>query len=112
MNLWSTRAILSRSRPSGAGCSITQSETGDGWAFIEGPDERATSIVFVTVPESKAVKNRIHIDLTPTDREQSEEVERRISLGATRVDVGQGDVNGWSSPIPRATSSACSRRDA
>jgi hypothetical protein len=47
-------------------------------------------LVFGIVPEAKTVKNRLHIDLNPDD--QQAEVERVIGLGATRVDVGQGDV--------------------
>jgi hypothetical protein len=50
-------------------------------------------LVFVPVPESKTIKNRVHIDVSPIDRTQAEEVERLEGLGATRVDVGQGDVH-------------------
>lgn len=48
-------------------------------------------VSFLTVPEGKAVKNRLHIDLNPTDREQADEVDRLVGLGARRVDIGQGD---------------------
>ncbi|MEU4349821.1 VOC family protein [Streptomyces sp. NPDC023838] len=48
---------------------------------------------FVPVPESKTVKNRLHIDLNPDD--QAAEVERIIGLGARRVDVGQGEEATW-----------------
>src|SRR5436309_16020318 len=48
-------------------------------------------VVFVPVPESKTVKNRLHIDLNPHD--QQSEVERLLGLGARRVDVGQGDFS-------------------
>ncbi|MGB9378591.1 MAG: VOC family protein [Mycobacteriales bacterium] len=48
-------------------------------------------LIFVPVPDAKTVKNRLHIDLNPDD--QAAEVERLIGLGATRVDVGQGDVS-------------------
>ncbi|MEA3218182.1 MAG: hypothetical protein QOJ19_4338 [Acidimicrobiia bacterium] len=48
-------------------------------------------LVFVSVPEPKAVKNRIHIDVSPVGCERDEEVERLIGLGARRADVGQGD---------------------
>ncbi|MFP5073171.1 VOC family protein [Pseudonocardia nantongensis] len=41
--------------------------------------------------EVETVKNRLHIDVNPTDREQGEEVRRLLGLGARRVDVGQGD---------------------
>ena len=52
------------------------------------------TIVFLPVPEDKTVKNRLHIDLSPIDRDPPEEVERLIALGAHPVDIGQGDV-GW-----------------
>jgi len=51
------------------------------------------ALVFVPVPENKTVKNRLHIDLNPDDRDA--EVDRLIGLGARRVDVGQGDDKTW-----------------
>jgi Glyoxalase-like domain len=51
----------------------------------------APTIVFALVPEGKAVKNRLHIDVSPLGDHQ-EEVERILALGATKADVGQGDV--------------------
>jgi predicted enzyme related to lactoylglutathione lyase len=48
-------------------------------------------ICFVPVPEDKAGKNRLHIDLDPDDRDA--EVERILALGARHADVGQGDVS-------------------
>ena len=50
-------------------------------------------IVFARVPETKQVKNRLHLDLRPDDQER--EVARAESLGARRVDVGQGDGVSW-----------------
>ena len=49
------------------------------------------TLVFVPVPEDKVVKNRMHIDVSPIDCTQAEEVERMLALGATHVDVGQGE---------------------
>jgi hypothetical protein len=49
--------------------------------------------VFGSVPEDKQIKNRLHIDLAPDDRDA--EVERILALGATRADVGQGDDVTW-----------------
>jgi hypothetical protein len=43
--------------------------------------------------EGKTVKNRIHVDVSPTDREQADEVRRLLDLGARPADVGQGDVS-------------------
>jgi catechol 2,3-dioxygenase-like lactoylglutathione lyase family enzyme len=48
--------------------------------------------VFVTVPEDKAVKNRLHLDIRPIDRPHGAEVERLLGLGARRADIGQGEV--------------------
>ena len=43
----------------------------------------------------KTGKNRLHFDLALPDRgDQQAEVERLVSLGATRIDIGQGEV-GW-----------------
>jgi predicted enzyme related to lactoylglutathione lyase/catechol 2,3-dioxygenase-like lactoylglutathione lyase family enzyme len=42
----------------------------------------------------KTGKNRLHFDLAPpVDGDQQEEVDRLVSFGATRVDIGQGDVD-------------------
>jgi catechol 2,3-dioxygenase-like lactoylglutathione lyase family enzyme len=54
-------------------------------------DGVAPDILFLKVPEAKTVKNRLHLDLRPAD--QAAEVARLESLGARRVDVGQGDVS-------------------
>ena len=49
------------------------------------------TLTFARVPEGKTVKNRLHVDVNPTDREQDEEVRRLLDLGARHADVGQGD---------------------
>ncbi len=68
------------------------------WKVVyEEPDEVVVArdedtypaLVFVPVPEAKSLKNRLHIDLAPEDRDA--EVERIIALGATHADIGQGD---------------------
>jgi hypothetical protein len=56
------------------------------------PREEHPGLVFVPVPESKALKNRLHIDLAPqAGDDQAAEVARLESLGARRVDIGQGE---------------------
>ena len=50
-------------------------------------------LLFLKVPESKTLKNRLHIDLRPDD--QQAEVERLESLGARRVSVGQTAGATW-----------------
>ncbi|GAA1459948.1 VOC family protein [Nocardiopsis exhalans] len=47
-------------------------------------------LTFARVPEAKTVKNRLHLDVSPADREQDEEVHRLLELGARYADVGQG----------------------
>jgi len=49
--------------------------------------DRLPGLLFVPVPEPKTIKNRLHLDFRPTDRDA--EVERLLALGATRADVGQ-----------------------
>ncbi|HEU5421855.1 MAG TPA: VOC family protein [Streptosporangiaceae bacterium] len=56
-------------------------------------DGVAADLVFLRVPESKAVKNRLHLDLRPDDQEA--EVARLQALGATPVSVGQGSDVSW-----------------
>ena len=46
--------------------------------------------MFLRVPDAKAGKNRLHLDLRPAD--QAAEVARLEELGARRVDIGQGSV--------------------
>lgn len=65
-----------------------QGPEGGEWWLEPGGD--SPDILFLRVPEGKAVKNRVHLDLRPDD--QATEVERLIALGAHRVDIGQGDV--------------------
>jgi catechol 2,3-dioxygenase-like lactoylglutathione lyase family enzyme len=48
------------------------------------------ALVFVTVPEGKAAKNRLHLDVRPADCSIEAEVARLVALGARRADVGQG----------------------
>jgi len=52
-------------------------------------------LLFLHVPEPKSVKNRLHIDLSPTGgpSEQQAEVQRLLGLGATRLDIGQGEAS-------------------
>ncbi len=73
---------------------------GDPEWGIEPPEgSREDSVVpdmlFIRVPDHKQGFNRLHIDLRPTGEapDQAAEVARLEALGASRVDVGQGDVS-------------------
>lgn len=52
--------------------------------------DRSPGIIFEPVGEAKQQKNRVHLDFRPDDQEA--EVQRLLGLGASPVDVGQGDV--------------------
>ncbi|SEM59062.1 VOC family protein [Streptacidiphilus jiangxiensis] len=57
------------------------------------PDPVAVCIDIIAHPEPKTVKNRVHLDLATTSpAHQAELVARLTDLGATPLDVGQGDV--------------------
>lgn len=69
-----------------------------GWVVVdEAPDvfeirpapERLPGLLFVRAPEAKTVKNRLHLDFRPEDRDL--EVGRLLALGAARADIGQGE---------------------
>jgi len=59
-------------------------------------DRRGPGLTFVAVPEQKTIKNRLHIDVAPRAGDSQEaEVERLLSLGASRVDIGQSADVTW-----------------
>jgi hypothetical protein len=55
----------------------------------------APTMFLAAVEEDKVVKNRMHVDLSPVDRSQDDEVERLLALGATRAEVGQTGEESW-----------------
>ena len=70
-------------------------EPGDPEGFLAGP-EGQPNLLFIAVPEPKTVKNRVHLDLEPSDRTRDEEVERLLKIGATLVaDHRRPDGTGW-----------------
>ena len=53
-------------------------------------------VLFVQVPDAKAVKNRAHLDLEPSDRGRDDEVARLLAHGAVLVDDRRRpDGTGW-----------------
>jgi hypothetical protein len=65
-------------------------EAPDTFEIRPAPD-RLPGLLFVRVTEAKTVKNRLHVDFRPDD--QDVEVDRLLALGATRVDIGQGETS-------------------
>ena len=79
--------------------------------FVEDPDDpnepgheeclitsrdRSQLLLFITVPDDKKVKNRVHLDLRPVDRTREQEVERILALGASHLaDHRRPDGSGW-----------------
>jgi hypothetical protein len=73
--------VVYRSKPEDEGereVAIARDEEGNGWR-----------ILFVEVHDERKVKNRLHLDLRPDDRDA--EVARLEGLGAKRIDIGQGE---------------------
>lgn len=64
-------------------------EPGHEECLIEDPGTRHR-ILFIEVPESKALKNRLHFDLRPRDGSRDDEVARVEALGARVVDDLRG----------------------
>ena len=53
------------------------------------------TLTFARVPEGKVGKNRLHLDLSPSDQDQDAEVRRVLELGARHADVGQTGDEPW-----------------
>jgi predicted enzyme related to lactoylglutathione lyase len=53
------------------------------FASIAGGDDGSPMMMFLQVPESKQVKNRVHLDLAVADR--AAEVARLVEAGATHL---------------------------
>ena len=62
-------------------------------------DERGAGmgrrILFQAVPETKTVKNRVHLDLLVGPEDHDGEVDRLVGLGATVVGVHDGEEGRW-----------------
>jgi len=50
------------------------------------------NLLIIGVPEPKAGKNRLHLDVSPVGADHEQELERLLELGAKRVDIGQGET--------------------
>ena len=67
----------------------------DHWV-VSPPDGSLPRLVFVTVPEEKSIKNRMHLDLLPNDASQEDEIARLLDLGASVVDDRRrSEPGGW-----------------
>ena len=70
-------------------------EPGHEECMIFSQDGR-TRVLFIEVPDTKQVKNRMHFDLVPAEGTRDAEAARLISIGATVVDdLRRPDGSGW-----------------
>lgn len=68
---------------------------GDPMSALVGP-AGSPRLLFIPVPETKTVKNRLHLDLCPQDRTRDEEVARIEALGGTVHERHvRDDGSGW-----------------
>ncbi|MFB7368621.1 VOC family protein [Streptomyces sp. NPDC056222] len=71
----------------------TLHEVTDGSAVFRSAKGVGPYLEFLRTPDVKTVPDRVHLDLLPSpDDDKASEVARLRALGATDLDVGQGDV--------------------
>lgn len=66
---------------------VVVDDSADEFEIRPSPD-RLPGLLFISVPEAKQTKNRLHLDFRPED--QQAEVDRLLEAGARRLDIGQG----------------------
>ncbi|WP_185995492.1 VOC family protein [Nocardioides campestrisoli] len=72
-------------------------EPGHEECMIQRPDG-GHRLLFLEVPEAKAGKNRLHLDLRPQERTRDEEIAWALGMGATQVADHRGIYgpgSGW-----------------
>jgi predicted enzyme related to lactoylglutathione lyase len=65
----------------------------DDWAGLHDRRGIGPRLLFMRVPESKTVKNRVHLDVSAADREA--EAERLTALGGRRLRTVTDQGRGW-----------------
>lgn len=70
-------------------------EEDSGGVSIAAADGSWPTIDVLAVPEGKAVKNRLHLDVRADGTTTAEELQRLLDIGARRVDVGQDPDVSW-----------------
>ncbi|MEU9416519.1 VOC family protein [Streptomyces sp. NPDC051000] len=70
---------------------------GDDEILLEPGQPGVPGLLFIRVPDAKAVKNRVHLDIQPPAGTRDETVARLIGLGARIVDDRRAEdgVLGW-----------------
>jgi hypothetical protein len=70
-------------------------EDGDEFISLASPAGDLPTLDIIVVPEVKQMKNRLHLDLRADGPSFEAELDRLETLGARRVDVGQGQDVTW-----------------
>ncbi len=86
--------LLARFWTAVLGWQVTERDD-EGIRIQDGPDARFAIDLLVVPDPPKSGKNRLHLDVNATDREQPAELERLLALGARPVDIGQADDVSW-----------------
>ena len=61
---------------------------------LRSPQDAGPYLTLLKVPDAKTVKNRVHLDVAPyLGEDHAAAVQALIGAGATRADVGQGEVS-------------------
>jgi catechol 2,3-dioxygenase-like lactoylglutathione lyase family enzyme len=78
---------------------LERSDGDELWIEIGPPGQPAKgpvpTLLFENVPDPTPGKNKIHLDVNATDRDQDAELQRLLDLGAKRLDVGQTGEESW-----------------
>jgi len=79
------------------GYTVTDEDApGDDEVLIESGQPGVPGLLFLRVPDTKTVKNRVHLDIQPPSGTRDEEVKRLLGLGARIVDDRRTeDGMGW-----------------
>jgi hypothetical protein len=92
---------------SALGYEVAVDQSGD-WMVLQDPSVTGPSMGLQVVPETKVVKNRVYLDLIPSEGELESEFWRLENLDARRVatsrTIPMNRPGSW--PIRKATSSA------
>ena len=77
---------------SALGYEVAVDQPGD-WIVLQDPSVAGPSIGIQVVPETKVVKNRVHLDLMPTAGELESEFRRLENLDARRVRYVENELD-------------------
>lgn len=76
------------------GYEVREVDEAEGYVCVGPPATAARpgapTLGFARVPEAKAGKNRLHLDVRPADGDRDAEVGRLLALGATRAGGDEG----------------------